>query len=91
MISNIDELRCAQKETAIRLKHTQTALYKNVSSVRDTLHLSTLFIKICGNYLSLASHINFYHRGYLWLRSLLLSFKSKKNGDKEKQSIVNEN
>ena len=88
-ISSINELRCAIKDSAARSKHAEKMLQKNIASIRASLHLGTMLITLCSDYLSFASHIHIYKRGYLWLRSLFLKFSN--NADKKNKTAVSEN
>ena len=82
-ISSINKLRNAKKENDIRLKKAESVLYENLSSIRASLHLDSFFIKLGYDYLSLASHLRFYHQGYLWLRSLLHKFSNTTDNERQ--------
>ena len=75
-ISSINELHSAKKENEIRLKKAESVLRENLSSIRTSLHLGSFYVKLGYDYLLLASHLRFYHKGYLWLRSLLYKFSN---------------
>lgn len=90
-ISNINELHSAQKENHMRMKQAQYMLRKNISSLRESLHLGNLFVKMCSGYLSIASHLHLYRQGYLWIRSLFYKNNNKEHTDGGKQNIIDEN
>lgn len=90
-ISNINELHSAQKENNIHMEQTQYMLHKNISSLRESLHVGNIFLKMCSRYLSIASHLHLYRQGYLWIRSMFLGFNNKNHTNKKKQNIVSEN
>jgi|GEM_PF-3522178 len=83
-INNINELHFAQKENDIRLKYIQSTLQKKISSIGGTLHTGVSLINLCNEYLLFASHIRFYHRAYLWLRTMSLNFRNRNNTEKKK-------
>ena len=82
-ISNLNDLHYAQQENDIRLKHIECTLYNNILHIQKSLHIGTIFIKLCSDYLTLATQINFFRQGYLWLRTLY--HKLSNNTEKETQ------
>lgn len=89
-ISNINELHSAQEENHMRMKQVQYTLSKNISSLRESLHIGNLFVKMCSGYLSIASHLHLYRQGFLWIRSLLFKNNNKNHKDGGKQDIIGE-
>ena len=69
-VKSINELYSARESSNLRLKHIQILLSEKKSSIRRSLHSGIAFINLCNDYLLFASHIRFYRRIYLWLRSI---------------------
>ena len=85
-VNSISELYSARESNSLRLKYIQCLLLDKFSSIRKSLHSGIAFINLSNDYLLFASHIRFYRRTYLLLRSIFFNMK---NRNKEKKVSKN--
>lgn len=83
-IKTIEELHDARNENSLRLVKVQGLLVMNFLSLRKSMRLGAILVNVFDNSLSLVSHIGFYRRGYMLVRSLLKKTTKKSVMKKQK-------
>lgn len=75
-IKTIEELRRARFENDVRLVHLNNTLNHDIDAVRKSLTIGNLVSSMFDNTLSFVSNVNFFRRGYFWVRSFLRNMAS---------------
>ncbi len=84
-IKTLKEIRVARNANRSELIRVEKILNTNLMSMRKSLRMGSIFVNLLGNSFSVVSHLCFYRRGYLWVRSLLMKKKMNKTAPDKKE------